>query len=130
MTSLLIPLGIKRRVQLQLFPRQEGYQVTWYGIFLPPDMLLPDIPLAVYGVFFLETLQTALSGADLYYWFADGFGDVERLTTPNLTFFDAPILGSIVSLSVQFFFVYRIWVLSNKRRWWLCVLICLVISPP
>jgi len=33
-------------------------------------------------------------------------------------------------LIVQFFFVYRIWVLSNKRSWWLCILIllCSIIS--
>jgi hypothetical protein len=81
--------------------------------------------LFVYSIFFLETLQTALSGADLYYWFASGFGNVERLATPYISFFDTPILGSVVSLSVQFFFVYRIWVLSKKRWWWLCILICL-----
>ncbi|KAN0106929.1 hypothetical protein V8E52_010673 [Russula decolorans] len=81
--------------------------------------------LFVYSIFFLETLQTALSGADLYYWFAAGFGDVERLTMPYISFFDVPILGSVVSLSVQFFFVYRIWVLSKKRWRWLCIIICL-----
>jgi len=83
----------------------------------------------VYSIFFLETLQTALSGADLYYWFAAGFGDVARLNTPYISFFDVPILGSVVSLCVQFFFVYRIWVLSKKRWWWLCIIICLVIPP-
>jgi hypothetical protein len=93
-------------------------------------MLLPDVPLAVYGVLFLETLQTALSGADLYYWFASGFGNVERLTMPYISFFDVPILGSVVSLTVQLFFVYRIWVLSKKRWWWLCLIICLVTSTP
>lgn len=54
----------------------------------------------VYIVFFLETMQTVLSGADLYYWFAAGFGNVERLTTPYASPFDVPIMGSLVSLSV------------------------------
>jgi hypothetical protein len=80
----------------------------------------------VYSIFFLETIQTALSGADLYYWFASGFGDVERLTSPYASAFDVPIMGSVVSLTVQFFFVYRIWVLSKKRWLQLCVIICLV----
>ncbi|KAI0270138.1 hypothetical protein BGY98DRAFT_1100893 [Russula aff. rugulosa BPL654] len=31
----------------------------------------------LYTVFLLETVQTALSGADLYYWFAAGFGDMK-----------------------------------------------------
>jgi hypothetical protein len=80
----------------------------------------------VYSIFFLETVQTALSGADLYYWFATGFGNVERLAGPYASFFDVPILGSVVSLCVQFFFVYRILALSKKRSWWLCAIICLV----
>jgi hypothetical protein len=92
-------------------------------------VLLPDIRFVVYIVFFLETVQTTLSGADLYYWFAAGFGNVEQLTTPYASPFDVPIMGSLVSLSVQFFFMYRIWVLSEKRSWWLCVIICLVMSP-
>ncbi|KAF8498184.1 hypothetical protein F5888DRAFT_228147 [Russula emetica] len=36
------------------------------------------------------------------------------------------MMGSFVALIVQFFFVYRIWVLSEKRWWWLCVIICLL----
>jgi len=92
-------------------------------------VLLPDIRFVVYIVFFLETLQTALSGADLYYWFAAGFGNIEQLTSPYASPFDVPIMGSLVSLIVQFFFVYRIWLLSEKRSWWLCAIICLVTLP-
>ena len=92
------------------------------------EVLLPDTYFVVYGIFSLETVQTALSGADLYYWFAVGFGNVFQLTMPFASFVDVPIMGSVVSLSVQFFFVYRILVLSEKRSWWLCVVICLVTS--
>ncbi|KAH9984747.1 hypothetical protein BJV77DRAFT_1071864 [Russula vinacea] len=84
------------------------------------------IKLLVYGIFLLETVQTVLSGADLYYWFAAGFGNVDHLTSPFLTFLDVPIMGAVVSLSVQFFFVYRISVLSEKRSRWLRIIICLV----
>ena len=86
----------------------------------------PDIPFVVYSIFFLETVQTALSGADLYYWFAAGFDNVYQLTTPFASFFDLTIMGSVVSLCVQFFFVYRIFVLSKKQSRWLCGIICLV----
>ncbi|KAI0252248.1 hypothetical protein BJV78DRAFT_1153815 [Lactifluus subvellereus] len=79
----------------------------------------------LYGVFFLETLQTALSGADLYYWFVSGYGNLRHLTDPYATPFDVLIIESLVSLSVQFFFAYRIWVLSLKKPWWLCLIICL-----
>ena len=80
----------------------------------------------MYGLFLLETLQTALNGADLYYWFASGFGDMNHLASPFASAFDAPIMGAVVSLCVQFFFVYRIWVLGKRETWWLCILICLV----
>jgi hypothetical protein len=89
-------------------------------------MLLPDIRFVVYSVFLLETVQTILSGADLYYWFAAGFGRFGHLISPFSSFVDVPIMGSVVSLSVQCFFVYRIRVLSEKRSRWLCVIISLV----
>jgi hypothetical protein len=80
----------------------------------------------VYGLFLIETLQTALSGADLYYWFASGFGNMDHLLDPYLSSFDVPIIGSIVSGIVQYFFVYRVWVLSGRKSWWLCVIISVV----
>ncbi|KAF8462495.1 hypothetical protein DFH94DRAFT_483898 [Russula ochroleuca] len=86
------------------------------------------IKLLVYSIFFLETVQTALSGADLYYWFAAGF-DKERLVAPFASPFDLQILEPVVSLSVQFFFVYRVRVLSRlseKQSRWLWVIICLL----
>ncbi|KAF8486816.1 hypothetical protein DFH94DRAFT_2547 [Russula ochroleuca] len=86
------------------------------------------IKLLVYGIFFLETVQTVLSGADLYYWFAAGFGNVDQLTSPFFSFLDVSIMGAVVSLCVQFFFVYRISILSEKRSRWLlvCLIICLL----
>ena len=80
----------------------------------------------MYSVFLVETLQTALTGADLYYWFVSGFGNMDHLTAPYVSAFDVPIIGSIVSFTVQLFFVYRIWVLSGKSSWFLCLIICLV----
>jgi len=88
--------------------------------------LLPDELFTVYSIFLLETLQTALSGADLYYWFVSGFGNMNHLASPYASAFDVPIMGSVVSLCVQFFFVYRIWVLGKRETWWLCILICVV----
>ena len=96
------------------------------NFFFCLPLLFPDVHSVVHTVFFLETVQTILSGADLYHWFASGFGKFHRLTSPFASSFDEPIMGSVVSLCVQFFFVYRIRVLSEKRSWWLCVAICLV----
>ena len=82
----------------------------------------------VYGVFLLETIQTALSGADLYYWFGSGYGNMDHLSDPYASAFDVPIIGSMVAGAVQFFFVYRVWVLSDRKSWWLCFVIS-VVSP-
>ncbi|KAH9984763.1 hypothetical protein BJV77DRAFT_1162399 [Russula vinacea] len=102
-------------------------QIYVYSYNFPRDSR--NLKLLVYGIFFLETLQTVLSGADLYYWFAVGFGNEYQIETPFASFFDLQILGPVVSLCVQFFFVYRIRVLgrlNEKRSRWLCVIICLL----
>ncbi|KAH9952919.1 hypothetical protein BGW80DRAFT_563816 [Lactifluus volemus] len=99
-------------------------QVYVYIYNFPGDRKL--LKLLVYTIFLLETLQTAFTGADLYYWFVSGFGNINHLEAPYLSSFDVPIIGSVVSLTVQFFFAYRVWVLSDKKSSWLCVLICIV----
>jgi len=96
-------------------------QLYVYSYNFPKDRIL--LKLLVYGLFLLETLQTASSGADLYYWFASGFGNMERLSDPHASAFDVPIVGAIASLAVQFFFAYRVWVLSNKNSLWICLII-------
>jgi hypothetical protein len=80
----------------------------------------------VHGVFFLELVQTVLNGADLFHWFASGYGNIDHLFAPFASPYDGPILQSVVSAIVQNFYAYRIWVLSNKQCRWLCLLICLV----
>jgi hypothetical protein len=88
--------------------------------------LLPDERFTVYSIFLLETLQTALSGADLYYWFVSGYGNLNHLASPYFVAYDTAIMGSVFSLCVQLFFVYRIWVLGKRKTWWLCILISVV----
>jgi hypothetical protein len=88
--------------------------------------LLPDELFTVYSIFLLETVQTALSGADLYYWFVSGFGNMNHLASPYFAPWDTAIMGPVFSSCVQFFFVYRIWVLGKRKTWWLCILICVV----
>ncbi|KAI9453630.1 hypothetical protein BJY52DRAFT_812018 [Lactarius psammicola] len=98
-------------------------QLYVYSYNFPGDRAL--LKLLVFSVFLVETLQTALTGMDLYYWFVSGFGKIDHLVDPYLSPFDVPIIGSIVSLIVQFFFVYRIWILSGRSSWCLCLIICL-----
>ena len=81
----------------------------------------------VYSIFFLETVNTASIGADLYYWFAADFGNILNLNTLLAPFSELQVSSSGVSLSVHLFFAYRILVLYEKRSRWLCVIICLVV---
>ena len=91
-----------------------------------PSVLTITRSSAVYSIFLVETVQTALTGADLYYWFVSGFGNIVHLSTTYASGFDVPIIGSVVALTVQLFFVYRIWVLSGRTAWFICLCICLV----
>jgi hypothetical protein len=87
-----------------------------------------DGPSVAYGIFLLETVQSGLALCDLYYWFASGFGDLARLASPHFSVWDGPLLGAVTAVTVQFFFTYRIWVLSERKSWWLCLMIT-VVSP-
>ncbi|KAI0000790.1 hypothetical protein BJV74DRAFT_794274 [Russula compacta] len=79
----------------------------------------------LFAIFLLETAQTALSCADLFYWFISGYDNPAHLTSPYMGAIDVPIIASVVSLVVQFFYAYRIWILSAKQSGWFCLLICL-----
>ncbi|KAI0289823.1 hypothetical protein BC826DRAFT_913983, partial [Russula brevipes] len=102
-------------------------QTYVYSYNFPDDR--PLLKALAYFVFLLETAQTALTGADVYYWFITGFGDVERLKNSQFSPIDSPVIDAFISLIVQGFFCYRIWAL-NKRALWLCVLISIVRMPP
>ncbi|KAH9064493.1 hypothetical protein EDB87DRAFT_1829200 [Lactarius vividus] len=95
-------------------------QIYVYSYNFPMDRRL--LKSLVYFVFLLETIQTALTGADIYYWFVAGFGNAERLWNPHFTPIDVPIIGAVISFVVQGYFCYRIWVL-NKRSSWICWII-------
>ncbi|KAH9019179.1 hypothetical protein EDB85DRAFT_2279139 [Lactarius pseudohatsudake] len=73
-----------------------------------------SIKFLAYFVFLLETVQTALTGADIYYWFVAGFGDVERLGNSHFTPIDIPVIAAVILLIVQGYFCYRIWTLNDQ----------------
>ncbi|KAI0037928.1 hypothetical protein FA95DRAFT_1506315, partial [Auriscalpium vulgare] len=71
----------------------------------------------VYGIFIIETAQTAMTGADVFYWYAAGFGNVARLQNTYISSLDTPFMGSFISLIVQWFYAYRIWVIKPALLW-------------
>jgi hypothetical protein len=125
-----IPFGLliswSRCVRLQFPRRWDIPQATGHVIPSSGHTVLFGDNSAAYTVFLLETVQTLLTGVDLYHWFASGFGHMDNLANPRMSPFDGPIIGSVVSLTVQLFFAYRLWVLSDKKSWWLCMAICVV----
>ncbi|KAH9173509.1 hypothetical protein EDB89DRAFT_700075 [Lactarius sanguifluus] len=103
-------------------------QIYVYSYNFPTDRR--SIKVLAYLVFVLETVQTALTGADMYYWFIAGFGNVERLAHSHFAPIDIAIINAITSLVVQGYFCYRIWVLNKRSLWsrWLCgvIAVCAV----
>ncbi|KAI9445949.1 hypothetical protein H4582DRAFT_2069312 [Lactarius indigo] len=98
-------------------------QIYVYSCNFPDDKR--SVQFLAYFVFLLETVQTALTGADIYHWFVDGFGDVERLAHSHFSSINSPIMRAIISPIVQGYFCYRIWVL-NKRLSWICWVITVI----
>jgi hypothetical protein len=93
--------------------------------FLPPSQSNDETLDIAYFAFLLETVQTALTGADVYYWFIEGFENVEHIKNSHFAAIDIPIIHSTISFVVQEYFCYRIWTL-NRRSSKLCILITLV----
>ncbi|KAH9979722.1 hypothetical protein BJV74DRAFT_123124 [Russula compacta] len=98
-------------------------QIYVYTYNFPDDKRI--VKFLAYFTFALETVQTILVGADVYFWFIEGFGNVERLKDSHYAPIDIPIFESIISLIVQGFFCYRIWVL-NRRSSWFCIFIAII----
>ncbi|KAG5729767.1 hypothetical protein E4T56_gene908 [Termitomyces sp. T112] len=90
-------------------------QVYIYYQWFPKDKI--KIKALVYGMFFLDTLQSILVAADAFHWFALGFGNLNLLVKPVTAPFDAPILEVIMALVEQTFFCWRLRVLH--KSWWL-----------
>ena len=77
---------------------------------------------------FLETVQSGLVLADLFHLIGS-MEDVyqNHFASSYTSSWSEPILvGSVPAAVVQSFFAYRIWVLSDKKLWWLCLTILFV----
>ena len=69
--------------------------------------------IAVYGLFVLETVGTALATGDAMQWFSIGYGNMLALSKPWYSAMDAPVIDAVISLTVQLFFSWRIWVCTH-----------------
>jgi hypothetical protein len=98
-------------------------QLYIYSYSFPGDKI--SIKLLIYGVYMVELVQVCCAGADTYYWFCSGYGNLGHLDNTYLSPFDNPMLGSIVAFIVQIFFCHRIWKLRTNN-WY--IMMCAVIG--
>ncbi|KJA23713.1 hypothetical protein HYPSUDRAFT_39549 [Hypholoma sublateritium FD-334 SS-4] len=95
-------------------------QTYIYYLHFPDDKIGNKI--LVYTCYIIEVVQTAMTSADLYFWFATGYGNVTHLGNVNISPVDTPVLCGIIAAIVQCFFAYRIFTLRRSYLW-ICVLI-------
>ncbi|KAJ7279890.1 hypothetical protein C8J57DRAFT_1566872 [Mycena rebaudengoi] len=85
----------------------------------PPDLFYEKskdrtaIKALVYGLALLDILQTVMVTADAFHWFVYGFSNPLLLDQPFLNSWDVPVLDSVISLIVQAFYCWRIYILRN-----------------
>jgi hypothetical protein len=82
--------------------------------------------IAVYGLALLDILQTVMVTADAFHWFVYGFGNSLQLDEPFLNSWDIPVIDSIISLIVQAFYCWRIYIL---RKGVVIPVLILLVSP-
>ncbi|KAF8890366.1 hypothetical protein BD779DRAFT_265644 [Infundibulicybe gibba] len=88
-------------------------QVYMYYLGFPRDRAVAKC--LVFGLYAVETLQTALVTHDAFMTFGVDYGDVTALDNVLLAGISIPILSGIVSCTVQIFFAYRIFILSRSK---------------
>ncbi|KAJ7855544.1 hypothetical protein B0H13DRAFT_1476016, partial [Mycena leptocephala] len=97
-------LGLFAALTVQLY--------LYYQAF-PNDMLVTKC--LVHTIYILEFVQTAILTQAAFATFGDGFGDVASLTDQHLVGLTFPIMGGLVASAGQWFYAYRVHVLS--RGW-------------
>ncbi|KDR69652.1 hypothetical protein GALMADRAFT_28460, partial [Galerina marginata CBS 339.88] len=74
-----------------------------------------NVKILVYGVYLLECMQTGMASAEMFHWFSHGWGRLDILQQPYTNPFSEPIIDGIVSLIVQLYFIWRIWMLGRSK---------------
>ncbi|KJA23714.1 hypothetical protein HYPSUDRAFT_39550 [Hypholoma sublateritium FD-334 SS-4] len=120
-TSITGPLIFGTLINWTLYGVLSLQIYVYYQNF-PDDSLRNK--LLVYGCYVIEMAQTAMNGADFFFWFGSGFGNVAGLGEVHISPLDVPIFCGIIAAIVQLFFAYRIFTLRRSYLW-ICILIIL-----
>ena len=82
---------------------------------------MPSVPhqsygaTTVYGVLAFEWVQTGLLSASAFQIFVYHYGDVEIVTKIYNGWFTLPVMSAMISMVIQAFFAWRIYLLSKLR---------------
>ncbi|KAH9923905.1 uncharacterized protein B0H18DRAFT_1120246 [Fomitopsis serialis] len=88
-------------------------QVYLYHVTFTRDPIV--MQCLVYGILLFEWVQTGLLTAGAFEVFVYRYGDVEALGLVYNGWFSLPIMCALVSMVVQWFFAWRIYMLSKLR---------------
>ncbi|KAK0223769.1 hypothetical protein IW262DRAFT_1458813 [Armillaria fumosa] len=88
-------------------------QLYLYYLAFPNDRRF--IKYLVYGIYVIEFVQTMLVTRDTFVNFGYGFGDMDTLTRVKLYALTVSIMGAVVACVGQFFYAYRIFILSKSQ---------------
>lgn len=80
----------------------------------------------VWGCYIFELLQIILSTRDAFRDFGTGWGDMRELDAVGWLWFSVPVMSAIISMAAQFFFAWRIWVLSGSAHLFMPLLIIVI----
>lgn len=83
-----------------------------YFSSFPDDKIVSK--LVVYSLFAITLTQTVLLTVDAWRMFATGYGNPLELLTVGFIWFSVPVTTSVVSMIVQIFFAYRLYLLSKS----------------
>ncbi|KAF9017671.1 hypothetical protein BDZ89DRAFT_369959 [Hymenopellis radicata] len=88
--------------------------VQMYLFFLSFSYNNRYIKIYVYGLYLLEWAQTILMTYDAFHWFVFGWGNRAALMDVSTKWMNVPLMGGIISASVQLFFSWQIYQLTRS----------------
>ncbi|KAI0647281.1 hypothetical protein C8Q79DRAFT_1009394 [Trametes meyenii] len=87
-------------------------QTYTYYLSFPEDP--KRLKAFIYILFLLECIQIIMATHDAFEVLGAGWGNFAALNSPQWLWFDTPVMGGIISASVQTFYAWRIYVLSKS----------------
>ncbi|KAI0046247.1 hypothetical protein FA95DRAFT_1607041 [Auriscalpium vulgare] len=117
--------GVPENVVVFTAPQLFGFLFNWglfgvlsaqtyyYSVHFPADKR--RLKSLVYGLCFLETVQTCMITQSAFAKFGKGWGDLDELHNRGTMWFSVPFMSGLVSSTVQTFFALRIFVLTGSR---------------